>query len=49
MGRKLWVVCLAVWLIVWGLLAITNVRFEGQNLIMGTLAIAAGVLALLDK
>lgn len=49
MSRKLWIICLAIWFIAYGLLTITNVRFDGQNLIMGVLAIATGVLALLDK
>lgn len=49
MGRKLWIILLGVWLIAYGLLLITNLRFEGQNLIMGVLAIATGVLALFDK
>ena len=48
-GRKIWVILLAVWLIVWGLLQITNIRFELQGVIMGVLALAAGILALFDK
>lgn len=49
MSRKLWMICLAVWFIVWGLLTLTNIRFDGQNLVMGVLAVAVGVLALLDR
>ena len=49
MSRKIWLIVLAVWFIFWGLLAVTNVRFEGQNLIMGVAALAVGVLALLDR
>lgn len=49
MSRKLWVIALAVWFIVWGLLAVTNLKFEAQNLLMGVLALVAGVLALLDR
>lgn len=48
-GRKLWVIVLAIWLLLYGLLAITNFRFEAQNLIMGILAIAAAVLLVLDR
>lgn len=49
MNRKLWVIVLAVWFVTWGLLAVTNVRFEAQNLLMGLMAIAVGVLAAFDK
>lgn len=49
MSRKLWVVALAVWLVLYGLLSITNFRFEAQTLIMGCLAIVAGVLLALDR
>ena len=49
MNRKLWMLALAGWLIVYGLLAVTNVRFELQNAMLGFLAIAAGILLLLDK
>jgi hypothetical protein len=40
---------LAAWLILWGLLAVTNFRFAASDIIMGVLAIAAGVLLLLDR
>lgn len=49
MGRKLWVIALAVWLFLYGVLAITNIRFDGQNLIVGLLAIVAAVLLAFDK
>lgn len=49
MSRKLWVIALACFLFLWGLLAVTNVRFEASNLIMGLLAIAAGLLLVLDR
>ncbi len=48
-GRKWWSILLAIWLIIWALLQISNVRFEGQNLLLGFLAAAAGILLLLDK
>jgi hypothetical protein len=38
-----------VWLIAWGLLAVSNIRFDAQSLLLGVLAVAAGVLALLDR
>jgi len=46
---KLWRIALAVWLILYGLLAITNVRFEMQGFLMGVLAVAAAALLLFDK
>ena len=46
---KLWRIALACWLILWALLAISNVRFEAQNLLLGFLAIGAGVLILFDR
>lgn len=49
MSRKIWVILLAVWLLLWGLLHITNFKFESENLIMGVLAIAAAVLIAFDK
>lgn len=49
MNRKLWAIAIAAWLVLWGLLAVSNVRFEAQGLIMGLLAIVAGVLLILDR
>ncbi len=49
MSRKLWVIALALWLLLWGVLAVTNIRFDQQNLIMGLLAIVAAVLLVLDR
>jgi hypothetical protein len=49
MSRKLWVIALAAFLFLWGLLAITNFRFEMQGFLMGVLAIVSGVLLALDR
>lgn len=46
---KLWRIALACWLILYGLLTISNIRFDGQNLLVGFLAIAAAILLLFDK
>lgn len=46
---KMWRIALFVWLVLWGLLAVSNFRFEASNLILGLLAIAAGVLLAFDK
>ena len=48
-GRKLWVIALALFMLLWGLLAVTNIKFEAQNLLMGFLAIAVAVLVAFDK
>ncbi len=45
----LWRIVLACWLILTGLLLVSNVRFEGSNLLLGFGAIAAAVLLLFDK
>lgn len=49
MRLKLWQIVLAVWLLLWGLLGVSNFRFEAQNLVLGFLAVAAGILILLDR
>lgn len=48
-GRKLWVIALAIWFGMYCLLAITNIKFELQNVLMGVLAGVVCVLALLDR
>jgi hypothetical protein len=42
-GRPLWQALMAVWFILWGLLAVTNFQFAASAVILGILAIAAGV------
>jgi len=49
MNRKIWMVLLALFLLVTGLLAITNIRFELQHVLVGVLAIGAAVFLFLDK
>lgn len=46
---KLWRIVLCVWLCLWGLLSISNFRFDASGLILGLLAIAAGILLVCDK
>lgn len=46
---KLWRIVLACFLILFALLAITNIKFESQNLLVGLLALASGVLLAFDK
>jgi hypothetical protein len=48
-NRSYGVICLCVFLICYGLIALTNFRFAAEDIIMGILAIAAGVLILMGK
>ncbi len=47
--RTLGMILLGIWLIFTGLIALTNFSFAGQGVVMGLLALAAGVLILLDR
>jgi hypothetical protein len=47
--KKLGVICLSVWLILSGLVPLLKLSFEGLGLVLAILAIAAGVLLLIDR
>ncbi len=47
--KNLGMLLLAIWLILTGVIALLSLSFSGLPLIMAILAIAAGVLILLDK
>ena len=47
--RKLGMILLSIWLIASGLIAIFNLSFAGLSIVMAILAIAAGVLILLER
>lgn len=49
MTKKIGVILLAVWLILWALLTISNFQFELSNVLLGVLAAAAGIFLLLDR
>ena len=49
MQKKIWILCLAVWFLFYALFAISNVRFEMQAFLMGLLALAVAVLAIVDR
>jgi hypothetical protein len=49
LGGKWAVIVLAVWLILTGLFALVELSFSGSDILMGILAIAAGVLLLIQK
>jgi hypothetical protein len=40
---------LAVWLILYGLLAVFSISFPQQGIVMGILALAAGILILIKR
>ena len=40
---------LAIWLILYGLIALLSLSFAGLSLIMAILALAAGIFILLDR
>ena len=47
--RNIGFLLLAIWLILWGLITLLSLSFSGLWLIMGLLAIAAGIFILLDR
>jgi hypothetical protein len=47
--KNLGFLLLAIWLILYGLLAVFNFSFNGQGIIMGILALIAGVLILINR
>lgn len=47
--KNLGMILLSTWLIMTGLIALTNFSFNGLYMIMGILALAAGILILLDR
>lgn len=46
---KIWQVLLALWLVLWGLLAISNFQFTGSAVVLGFLAIVAAIFLLFDR
>jgi len=47
--HNLGMILLAIWLILYGLIALLGLSFSGLGVIMAILAIAAGVLILLNR
>ena len=47
--KNVGMILLSVWLIISGLIALVGLSFQGLAIIMGVLAIAAGVLILLGR
>jgi len=47
--RNIGFLLLAIWLILTGLIALLSLSFSGLSIIMGILAIAAGIFILLDR
>jgi hypothetical protein len=47
--RNIGFLLLAIWLILYGLIALFSLSFAGLGIIMGILAIAAGIFILLER
>ncbi len=47
--KNIGMLLLAIWLILYGVITLLSLSFSGLPLVMAILAIAAGVLILLDK
>lgn len=42
-GRPLWQLLLAIFLVLWGILALTNITFTGSNVVMAVFAFATAL------
>jgi hypothetical protein len=49
LAKNLGTFLLAVWLIMYGLIAMFGLNFRGSSMVMALLALAAGILILLDR
>lgn len=49
MNRKIWTILLALWLILWGLLQISNLTIQFANPILGFLAVLVAIFLFLDR
>ena len=47
--RKLWIIALGVWFLLYALLALTNISFVAQSVVMGILALIVAVLCFFDR
>jgi uncharacterized membrane protein HdeD (DUF308 family) len=48
-NRNIGFLLLAIWLILYGLIALFGLSFSGLSIIMGILALAAGIFILLER
>jgi uncharacterized membrane protein HdeD (DUF308 family) len=48
-NRNIGFLLLAIWLILYGLIALFSLSFSGLSIIMGILALAAGIFILLER
>lgn len=49
MAKKIWIILLAIFLVAYALLSISNFQFEQSGFLMGVLAGATGIFAFLDR
>jgi hypothetical protein len=45
--RSIGMLLLALWLILWGIINLAGAHFSGEGIVLGILALAAGILILL--
>ncbi len=48
-SSKFGMLLLGIWLILYGLIALFDLRFNGQNVVMGLLALVAGIIIVIDR
>lgn len=46
---KVWKILLACWLILWGLLAVSNFQLRYSGEVLGFVAVATGILIFFDR
>lgn len=49
MPKKIWVILLGLFLLVYGLVSISNFTFQFQGVILGFLAVLAAIFLFLDR
>lgn len=49
LARSVGMLLLSVWLIIHGLMQLMDLRFHGSGTVLGLLALASGILIILDR
>lgn len=49
MSRKLWAICLAIWMLLYAFSTLTNIQVVFMGVIMGVVALLVAVFLFLDK
>jgi hypothetical protein len=48
-GRKIWMILLALWFLIWGFLQVTNLTVQFAAVILGFLALLIALFLFLDR